>query len=98
MVRGHLIHQGSIKKKLHTAKMVSLLGQIHALEQAHRLHLDEVSYAALMGMRSELHSLLNTRAQKAFLTVRKLFHEHGNICGRLLVQRSQNTQEQAVYN
>uniref|UniRef100_A0A8C5MVA5 Reverse transcriptase domain-containing protein n=1 Tax=Leptobrachium leishanense TaxID=445787 RepID=A0A8C5MVA5_9ANUR len=48
--------------------------------------MDDASYTALLELRTELQSLLNVKAQKAFLATRRLFHEHGNKCGRLLAR------------
>uniref|UniRef100_A0A8C5P8S7 exodeoxyribonuclease III n=1 Tax=Leptobrachium leishanense TaxID=445787 RepID=A0A8C5P8S7_9ANUR len=96
VVRGCLIQRGSQKKKAYAVTLDSLLQRIHDLEQAHKQHIDDVRYASLLELRTELHSLLNVKAQKAFLATRRLYHEHGNKCGRLLA-RALRSHRQKLY-
>uniref|UniRef100_A0A8C5LRZ6 Reverse transcriptase n=1 Tax=Leptobrachium leishanense TaxID=445787 RepID=A0A8C5LRZ6_9ANUR len=96
VIRGYLIQQGARRKRERTEQQESLLQRIAALERSHKLHSDDDVYAELLDLRSQLRSLFNNRAQKAFLTVRKTFHEHGNKCGRLLAN-ALRTHRQALY-
>uniref|UniRef100_A0A8C5PKM6 Reverse transcriptase domain-containing protein n=3 Tax=Leptobrachium leishanense TaxID=445787 RepID=A0A8C5PKM6_9ANUR len=96
VIRGYLIQQGARRKRERTAEQESLLQRIAVLERSHKLHFDDDTYAELLDLRSQLRSLFNNRAQKAFLTVRKTFHEHGNKCGRLLAN-ALRTHRQALY-
>uniref|UniRef100_A0A8C5MIE2 Reverse transcriptase domain-containing protein n=1 Tax=Leptobrachium leishanense TaxID=445787 RepID=A0A8C5MIE2_9ANUR len=84
VIRGFLIQQGARRKRERGAQQESLLTRIMALEQSHKLHSDDTVYAELLDLRSQLRSLFNHKAQKAFLTTRRAFHEHGNKCGKLL--------------
>uniref|UniRef100_A0A8C5MTA5 Reverse transcriptase domain-containing protein n=1 Tax=Leptobrachium leishanense TaxID=445787 RepID=A0A8C5MTA5_9ANUR len=86
VIRGYLIQQGSLKKKQYNTQRDALLCRIQVLEKSHKLYMDDTVYAELLELRTELSSLLNKTAQKAFLTTRRVYYEHGNKCGRLLAR------------
>uniref|UniRef100_A0A8C5LQH7 Reverse transcriptase domain-containing protein n=1 Tax=Leptobrachium leishanense TaxID=445787 RepID=A0A8C5LQH7_9ANUR len=84
--RGYLIKQGARLKRERAQCQNDLIHQIRLLETSHKSCQSEEIYAQLTALRADLNSLLDIKAQKSFLYVKRLFFEHGNKCGRLLAR------------